>query len=118
MVRRQLRHGGLARSPNRTLCGFQPGSHLRFLARRRSAALPRARATAELCASRCAPLPAARPHPPDAAPLRSLVFETLVRLDEAGAPQPCLALSWQHDAAAKRWQFNLRPGSSSTMALR
>ena len=45
----------------------------------------------------------------DAAPLRSLAFETLVRLDEAGAPQPCLALSWQHDAAARRWQFNLRP---------
>ena len=46
----------------------------------------------------------------DAAPLASLVFETLVRLDESGAPQPCLALSWQHDATAKRWQFNLRPG--------
>jgi ABC-type transport system substrate-binding protein len=46
----------------------------------------------------------------DAAALRALVFETLVRLDEAGAPQPCLALSWQHDATAKRWQFNLRPG--------
>jgi ABC-type transport system substrate-binding protein len=45
----------------------------------------------------------------NAAPLRSLAFETLVRLDEAGAPQPCLALSWQHDAAARRWQFNLRP---------
>src|ERR1039457_5687391 len=50
------------------------------------------------------------PAPPDATPLRSLVFETLVRLDLADAPQPCLALSWQHDAAAKRWQFNLRPG--------
>jgi ABC-type transport system substrate-binding protein len=47
---------------------------------------------------------------PDAGPLRALVFETLVRLDAAGAPQPCLAVSWQHDAAAKRWQFNLRPG--------
>jgi len=49
----------------------------------------------------------------DAAPLRSLVFETLVRIDAAAAadaPQPCLAVSWQHDAAAKRWQFNLRPG--------
>jgi ABC-type transport system substrate-binding protein len=45
----------------------------------------------------------------DASPLRSLVFETLVRLDAAGAPQPCLALAWQHDAAAKRWQFTLRP---------
>ena len=46
----------------------------------------------------------------DAAPLVSLVFETLVRLDEAAAPQPCLAVSWQHDDAAKRWQFTLRPG--------
>jgi ABC-type transport system substrate-binding protein len=51
------------------------------------------------------------PATPDAAPLTSLVFETLVRVDEAGAPQPCLALSWQHDATAKRWQFNLRPGT-------
>ena len=46
----------------------------------------------------------------DAAPLASLVFETLVRLDAADAPQPCLAVSWQHDTSAKRWQFNLRPG--------
>jgi len=46
----------------------------------------------------------------DAAPLASLVFEPLVRLDANGAPQPCLAISWQHDASAKRWQFNLRPG--------
>jgi peptide/nickel transport system substrate-binding protein len=50
------------------------------------------------------------PAAPDAGPLRSLIFETLVRLDEAGAPQPCLAVSWQHDAGAKHWQFNLRPG--------
>lgn len=46
----------------------------------------------------------------DAAPLRSLVFETLVRIDEAGAPQPRLAVSWKHDSAAKHWQFPLRPG--------
>jgi len=50
------------------------------------------------------------PATPDAAPLASLVFEPLVRLDASGAPQPCLAISWQHDAAGKRWQFNLRPG--------
>jgi ABC-type transport system substrate-binding protein len=50
------------------------------------------------------------PAAPDAAgPLVSLVFETLVQVDAAGAPRPWLALSWQHDAAAKRWQFNLRP---------
>jgi len=47
---------------------------------------------------------------PDAGPLRALVSETLVRLDATGTPQPCLAVSWQHDAAAKRWQFSLRAG--------
>jgi peptide/nickel transport system substrate-binding protein len=46
----------------------------------------------------------------DAAPLASLVFEPLVQLDAAGAPLPRLALSWQRDPSAKRWQFNLRPG--------
>ncbi len=45
-----------------------------------------------------------------AAPLASLVFEPLVRLGASGTPQPWLAVSWQHDASAKRWQFNLRPG--------
>jgi peptide/nickel transport system substrate-binding protein len=46
----------------------------------------------------------------DAAPLTSLVFEPLVQLDATGAPLPRLALSWQRDPSAKRWQFNLRPG--------
>jgi peptide/nickel transport system substrate-binding protein len=50
------------------------------------------------------------PGAPDSAPLASLVFEPLVRLGASGAPQPCLALSWQHDPAQKRWQFSLRPG--------
>jgi peptide/nickel transport system substrate-binding protein len=50
------------------------------------------------------------PTKPDTAPLASLVFEPLVRLDAAGVPQPCLAISWQHDASARHWQFNLRPG--------
>src|ERR1700676_4307823 len=31
------------------------------------------------------------------------VFETLVRFDEHGDPQPCLATSWTHDAARKCW---------------
>ena len=44
-----------------------------------------------------------------AEPLGTMVYETLVRLDERGAPKPCLAVSWQHDSAAKRWQFTLRP---------
>lgn len=42
--------------------------------------------------------------------LSSLVFDRLVRLDEHGMPQPALAISWQHDAQAKRWQFRLRDG--------
>lgn len=46
----------------------------------------------------------------DAEPLTSLVLEPLVRLDEAGTPQPCLAVSWQTEGASKRWQFKLRPG--------
>lgn len=36
------------------------------------------------------------------------VFETLVRLDESGKPQPCLATSWTHDATRKRWVFSIR----------
>src|SRR5436309_1163474 len=42
--------------------------------------------------------------------LETLVFERLVRLDENGRAQPALALSWEHDAAAKRWVFRLRAG--------
>ncbi len=37
------------------------------------------------------------------------VFETLVRLDESGKPQPWLATSWTHDAARKKWVFAPRP---------
>lgn len=40
----------------------------------------------------------------------SLVFDRLVRLDEHGTVQPALAISWQHDAQSKRWQFRLREG--------
>ncbi len=40
----------------------------------------------------------------------SLVFDRLIRLDEHGAPQPALAISWQHDAQSRRWQFRLRDG--------
>jgi peptide/nickel transport system substrate-binding protein len=46
----------------------------------------------------------------DAAPLTSLIFEPLVRFDESGTPQPCLAVSWQHEGTGKRWKFTLRPG--------
>jgi peptide/nickel transport system substrate-binding protein len=44
-------------------------------------------------------------------PLRlvPLVYDRLVRLDNRGEPQPALALSWQHDASNKHWEFHLRP---------
>ncbi len=42
--------------------------------------------------------------------LGSLVFDRLLRLDDHGTPQPALAVSWQHDAQQKRWQFRLRDG--------
>jgi len=44
-------------------------------------------------------------------PLRlvPLVYDRLVRLDDRGEPQPALAISWQHDASNKRWEFRLRP---------
>jgi len=38
-----------------------------------------------------------------------LVYDRLVRLDEHGRPRPALAVSWQHDAENKRWEFRLRP---------
>jgi peptide/nickel transport system substrate-binding protein len=42
--------------------------------------------------------------------LDSLVFDRLVRRDEHGTIQPALAISWQHDAQSRRWQFRLRDG--------
>lgn len=36
------------------------------------------------------------------------VFETLVRLDDRGEPQPLLAESWTHDVARKSWIFTPR----------
>lgn len=41
--------------------------------------------------------------------LGSLVYETLVRLDDRGHPQPRLASTWQHDEDHRRWQFWLQP---------
>jgi peptide/nickel transport system substrate-binding protein len=46
--------------------------------------------------------------------VESLVFDRLVRFDDQGVPQPALAISWQHDAASKRWQFRLREGVKFT----
>lgn len=42
--------------------------------------------------------------------LSSLLFDTLVALDDRGTPQPGLALSWQSESGSQRWQFKLRPG--------
>jgi len=42
--------------------------------------------------------------------LSSLMFETLVSLDEQGRLAPVLASSWQAEPGNQRWQFFLRPG--------
>jgi ABC-type transport system substrate-binding protein len=42
--------------------------------------------------------------------LDSLVFDRLIRLDERGALQPALAVSWLYDAKEKCWQFRMRAG--------
>ena len=47
---------------------------------------------------------------PAAANLSRLIFDTLVELDERGAPQPGLAASWEAEPGYQRWQFHLRPG--------
>ncbi len=46
----------------------------------------------------------------DAARALSLVGDTLVKLDAQSHPKPALALAWQSDASARRWQFTLRRG--------
>ncbi len=40
--------------------------------------------------------------------IAGVVFESLVRFDEHGDPQPWLVTSWTHDAARKRWIFTPR----------
>jgi MarR-like DNA-binding transcriptional regulator SgrR of sgrS sRNA len=53
------------------------------------------------------------PTVPDAPGLRSLtqlVFETLVKLDDRGRPQPLLAASWQVEPGNQRWRFQVRNG--------
>ncbi len=42
--------------------------------------------------------------------LLAIAFETLVGLDTNGAPQPCLAITWENDTSARRWTFHLRAG--------
>jgi peptide/nickel transport system substrate-binding protein len=46
--------------------------------------------------------------------LASLVFDRLVRFDDHGSLQSMLAISWEHDAHAKRWQFRIREGVKFT----
>jgi 4-phytase/acid phosphatase/peptide/nickel transport system substrate-binding protein len=40
----------------------------------------------------------------------ALLFDTLTRLDEEGAPQPKLAQSWTSSEDFKTWTFKLQPG--------
>ena len=54
--------------------------------------------------------PAASDQAATAERIESLIFDRLVRFDDHGAVQPALAVSWQHDAQSKRWQFRLREG--------
>jgi ABC-type transport system substrate-binding protein len=42
--------------------------------------------------------------------LLGLVFERLVRMNDAGQPHPALAATWQHDANFTHWQFQIRAG--------
>lgn len=42
--------------------------------------------------------------------LTQLVFETLVKLDDRGRPQPLLAASWQVEPGNQRWRFQVRSG--------
>jgi peptide/nickel transport system substrate-binding protein len=44
----------------------------------------------------------------------SLIFDRMIRLDDHGTSEPALAVSWQHDAQSKRWEFRLRNGVKFT----
>ena len=44
-----------------------------------------------------------------AATAAAAIFDTLTYLDDKGAPQPKLALSWTHSDDFKTWTFKLRP---------
>ncbi len=48
---------------------------------------------------------------PDVHSLTQLVFESLVKLDDRGRPQPLLAASWQVEPGNQRWRFQLRNGA-------
>jgi len=40
----------------------------------------------------------------------SLIYDTLITVDQRGQSQPCLATSWQADPGNQRWRFLLRSG--------
>lgn len=42
--------------------------------------------------------------------LTQLIFETLIKLDDRGRPQPLLASSWQVEPGNQRWRFQVRNG--------
>jgi len=44
----------------------------------------------------------------DMARVLSLVGDNLVGIDAQDRPRPALALAWEHDSAARHWQFTLR----------
>jgi len=46
----------------------------------------------------------------DAMRALSLIGDTLVELDARARPEPALAIAWQSDRSARRWQFTLRRG--------
>jgi peptide/nickel transport system substrate-binding protein len=48
------------------------------------------------------------PDPQALSNVSRLLFDTLVRLDNKGTPQPSLADSWQAEAGNQRWTFHLR----------
>jgi ABC-type transport system substrate-binding protein len=54
-------------------------------------------------------LPSLEPGEPNRDRITSLIAETLVELDDRGAPRLKLVTYLQHDADAKRWSFTLRP---------
>jgi ABC-type transport system substrate-binding protein len=49
------------------------------------------------------------PSEQDASNLLSLLYDTLIRVDDRGQLQPALSISWQADPGNQRWRFLLRP---------
>ena len=96
----------------RTVLALFVASSLLLLGAARAATRPRYGGTLRV-ALRAAPVTL---DPPDASQasslagrnLASLLFDTLVTLDDRGRPQPALASSWQAEPGNRRWHFQLR----------